>query len=117
MPTRDRQSAEMKTSLPGPKAKEMMERKERHIPRGPFNVVPTFAKEGKGALLTDVDGNRFLDLIGGIETLAVGHTPPKVEEALKEQMDRYLHPCFHIMMYEPYVALAEKAKRVDARSA
>ncbi|WP_376768416.1 4-aminobutyrate--2-oxoglutarate transaminase [Paenibacillus planticolens] len=99
---------EMKTSLPGPQAQQLLERRMASIPRGPFNTVPTFAAKGEGALLTDVDGNTFIDFAGAIGSLNVGHCPPKVVEALKAQLDRYLHPCFHVMMYEPYVALAEK---------
>ncbi|MGQ7890307.1 4-aminobutyrate--2-oxoglutarate transaminase [Paenibacillus sp. WC2504] len=99
---------DMKTSLPGPEAQKLLERRMASIPRGPFNTVPTFAAKGEGALLTDVDGNTFIDLAGAIGSLNVGHCPPKVVEALKAQLDNYLHPCFHVMMYEPYVALAEK---------
>lgn len=99
---------EMKTSLPGPEAQKLLERRMASIPRGPFNTVPTFAAKGEGALLTDVDGNTFIDFAGAIGSLNVGHCPPRVVEALKAQLDRYLHPCFHVMMYEPYVALAEK---------
>ncbi|MBA2940668.1 4-aminobutyrate--2-oxoglutarate transaminase [Paenibacillus sp. CGMCC 1.16610] len=99
---------DMKTSLPGPEAQRLLERRIASIPRGPFNTVPTFAAKGEGALLTDVDGNTFIDLAGAIGSLNVGHCPPQVVEALKAQLDNYLHPCFHVMMYEPYVALAEK---------
>ena len=98
----------MKTAIPGPQAQQLFERRMASIPRGPFNTVPTFAAKGEGALLTDVDGNTFIDFAGAIGSLNVGHCPPKVVEALKAQLDHYLHPCFHVMMYEPYVALAEK---------
>lgn len=99
---------DMKTAIPGPQAQVLLERRLASIPRGPFNTVPTFAAKGEGALLTDVDGNTFIDFAGAIGSLNVGHCPPKVVEALKSQLDQYLHPCFHVMMYEPYVALAEK---------
>jgi 4-aminobutyrate aminotransferase / (S)-3-amino-2-methylpropionate transaminase / 5-aminovalerate transaminase len=102
----------LKTSIPGPKATELLTKKERNVPRGPFNTIPTFAVEGEGALLTDVDGNTFIDLAGAIGSLNVGHCPPKVVEALKEQIDKYIHPCFHVMMYEPYVQLAEKLNEI-----
>ncbi|MZQ85687.1 4-aminobutyrate--2-oxoglutarate transaminase [Paenibacillus sp. 5J-6] len=103
---------DMKTSLPGPQAQELLKRRMASIPRGPFNTVPTFAAKGEGALLTDVDGNTFIDFAGAIGSLNVGHCPPKVVEALKAQLDNYLHPCFHVMMYEPYVALAEKLNEI-----
>ncbi|KRE47986.1 4-aminobutyrate--2-oxoglutarate transaminase [Paenibacillus sp. Soil724D2] len=101
-----------KTAIPGPQAQALLERRMASIPRGPFNTVPTFAAKGKGALLTDVDGNTFIDFAGAIGSLNVGHCPPKVVEALKAQLEQYLHPCFHVMMYEPYVALAEKLNAI-----
>lgn len=102
----------MKTTLPGPKAKELLERKNKNIPRGPFNTVYTFAKKGLGARLTDVDGNQFIDFAGAIGTLNVGHSHPRVVRAVKKQLDQYIHPCFHVMMYEPYVQLAEKLNEI-----
>ncbi|MDR6550016.1 4-aminobutyrate--2-oxoglutarate transaminase [Paenibacillus qinlingensis] len=106
--TRQTTYIEMKTAIPGPQAQKLLERRLASIPRGPFHTMATFAAKGEGALLTDVDGNTFIDLAGAIGSLNVGHCPPKVVEALKAQLDLYLHPCFHVMMYEPYVALAEK---------
>lgn len=103
---------EMRTALPGPQAQLLLERRLASIPRGPFNTVPTFAAKGAGALLTDVDGNTFIDFAGAIGSLNVGHCPPKVVEALKAQLDLYVHPSFHVMMYEPYVALAEKLNEI-----
>jgi 4-aminobutyrate aminotransferase/(S)-3-amino-2-methylpropionate transaminase len=107
-----RQFIHLQTSIPGPKATELLAKKEQHVPRGPFNTMPTFAIKGEGALLTDVDGNTFIDLAGAIGSLNVGHCPPKVVEALKKQVDQYIHPCFHVMMYEPYVQLAEKLNKI-----
>lgn len=103
---------DMKTVIPGPVAQQLLQRRMEHVPRGPFNTVPTFAAKGEGALLTDVDGNTFIDLAGAIGSLNAGHCPPKVVEALKAQLERYLHPCFHVVMYEPYVALAEKLNQI-----
>ena len=97
----------IKTAIPGPKAQALLERKEKNIPVGPFNTIKSFAERGEGALLTDVDGNTFIDFAGAIGTLNVGHCPSNVVKALHEQIDRYLHPCFHVMMYEPYIELAE----------
>lgn len=99
---------DMKYSLPGPNAQNLLEKRYQHVPAGVSNAVATFAQAGEGALLTDVDGNRFIDLAGAIGTLNVGHCPPKVVQALTEQAQRYLHPGFNVMMYEPYIVLAEK---------
>ncbi|WP_028546669.1 4-aminobutyrate--2-oxoglutarate transaminase [Paenibacillus taiwanensis] len=102
----------LKTELPGPLAQKLLLRRQEHVPQGPFNTVPTFAASGKGALLTDVDGNTFIDLAGAIGTLNAGHCPPQVVAALKDQLDKYIHPCFHVTMYEPYIALAEALNRI-----
>jgi len=102
----------IQTPIPGPNARALLEKKEKNVPRGPFTTVASFAAKGEGALLTDVDGNTFIDFAGAIGTLNAGHCPPKVVEALKAQLDKYIHPCFHVMMYEPYVALAEKLNQI-----
>jgi 4-aminobutyrate aminotransferase / (S)-3-amino-2-methylpropionate transaminase / 5-aminovalerate transaminase len=102
----------IKTTIPGPKAMALLERKEKNVPVGPFNTLKTFAEKGEGALLTDVDGNTFIDFAGAIGTLNVGHCPPAVVKALHEQIERYLHPCFHVMMYEPYIELAEMLNKI-----
>lgn len=107
-----RTSIRLQTEIPGPKARELLKRKEKNVPRGPFNTVLTFAAKGEGALLTDVDGNTFIDLAGAIGTLNAGHCPPKVVDALKDQLEQYIHPCFHVMMYEPYIRLAEKLNEI-----
>lgn len=103
---------QLKTAIPGPKAQELMALRQQHIPRGPFNTASTFAEKGEGALLTDVDGNTLIDFAGAIGTLNVGHCPPQVVQALKEQLDKYIHPCFHVVMYEPYITLAQKLNEI-----
>jgi 4-aminobutyrate aminotransferase / (S)-3-amino-2-methylpropionate transaminase / 5-aminovalerate transaminase len=103
---------QLKTEIPGPKALEILKRKEANVPKGPFNTIKTFAVKGEGALLTDVDGNTFLDFAGAIGSLNTGHCPKRVTEALHKQIDNYLHPCFHVMMYEPYIQLAEKLNQI-----
>jgi 4-aminobutyrate aminotransferase / (S)-3-amino-2-methylpropionate transaminase / 5-aminovalerate transaminase len=102
----------MKTAVPGPKAQELLKRKEQVVARGPSNTVLSFAEKGEGALLTDVDGNTYIDFAGAIGTLNVGHSPARVVQALKNQLDQYIHTCFNVMMYEPYVALAEELVRI-----
>lgn len=105
-------SIKLKTEIPGPRAKELLARKMKSVPRGPFNTLETFAFSGKGALITDVDGNIFIDFAGAIGSLNVGHCPPRVVSALHRQIDQYLHPSFHVMMYEPYIELAEQLNRI-----
>ena len=99
---------ELKTPVPGPKSRALFARREAAVPRGPYNAVPIFVKEGHGAVLTDVDGNRLLDFAGGIGCLNVGHTEEGVVKAATEQLQRLTHACFHVTPYEGYVTLAER---------
>lgn len=100
--------AQMKTEFPGDKAKALLERRQNIIPRGVSNGSPTFAESAEGALVKDVDGNTFIDFAGAIGTLNVGHSHPKVKEALKDQVDHFIHTGFNVMMYESYIELAER---------
>lgn len=87
---------------------ELIALRNQHIPQGPFNVAPVFIKDAKGAVLVDVEGKEYIDFAGGIGVNNVGHAHPKVVEAIKDQADRFIHTCFHIGMYESYVALARQ---------
>jgi 4-aminobutyrate aminotransferase/(S)-3-amino-2-methylpropionate transaminase len=89
-----------------------MERRSRHVPRGLTNLNPLFIAKAEGALLTDVEGREYIDFAGGIGVNNVGHRHPKVLAAIRDQLGLYLHPCFHVMMYEPYVALAERLNQI-----
>src|SRR6187397_1095935 len=99
---------ELKTLIPGPKSKEILERKERVV-ADPLSVfLPVVIEEGRGATLTDVDGNTFIDFTGGVGCLNVGHSHPRVVEAAQEQLAKFAHTDFTIVPYEVYVELAEK---------
>ena len=65
-------------------------------------------EKAKGAIVYDVDGRELIDFAGGIGVMNVGHSHPKVVAAIKDQAEKFTHTCFHIVMYEPYVKLAEK---------
>jgi len=84
-----------------------MQRRNAAIPRGPYHSVPIFIASGEGALLTDVDGNTFLDFAGGLGCLNVGHCAPAVVEALRDQAGQSTHSCFHVTPNVGYVQLAE----------
>jgi 4-aminobutyrate aminotransferase / (S)-3-amino-2-methylpropionate transaminase / 5-aminovalerate transaminase len=101
-------STRIKTEIPGPESKALMERRRRAVPRGAVNAMPVFIKEAHGALLTDVDGNTFIDFAGSIGAMNVGHTDPRVVEAVKEQARDLTHTAFQTAPYVPYVELAEK---------
>jgi 4-aminobutyrate aminotransferase/(S)-3-amino-2-methylpropionate transaminase len=73
------------------------ERRNRAVLRGVSNLHPLFIAKAKGALLTDVEGREYIDFAGGIGVNNVGHWHPKVLAAIREQLEAYLHPCFHVM--------------------
>src|SRR5262245_39301169 len=99
---------DLKTAIPGPRSREIAERKERVV-AGPLSLyLPVVAREGRGATLTDVDGNTFIDFTGGVGCLNVGHAHPHVTAAVQEQAARFLHTDFTIVPYEVYVELAER---------
>ena len=92
--------------------KQLMEIRMEHVPQGPFNITPIFVKRAKGALIEDVEGNEYIDFGGGIGVVNVGHCNEKVVAAIKEQADQYLHTCFHVSMYEPYIELAKQLNEI-----
>ena len=101
-------SIELRTAVPGPRSQEILARKARAV-AGPLEVsFPIIAAEARGALLTDVDGNTFIDFTGGVGCLNVGHSHPKVVAAAREQLERFAHTDFTIIPYETYVELAER---------
>lgn len=99
---------EIVSEPPGVKSRELGELRNKYVARGAYNVTPIFAAEAKGAVVKDVDGNTYIDFAGGIGVQNVGHCHPEVVEAVKQQVERFIHTCWHVVMYEPYVRLAEK---------
>jgi 4-aminobutyrate aminotransferase/(S)-3-amino-2-methylpropionate transaminase len=79
-----------------------------HVARGVAETHPIFVARAEGSRVWDVDGREYLDFIGGIGVLNVGHRHPRVVEAAKAQLDRLMHTCFQVASYEPYVALAAR---------
>jgi 4-aminobutyrate aminotransferase len=86
------------------------EERERYVPRG-IATSDFVVARADGATLWDADGNEVLDFAGGIACQNLGHNPEAVVRAVHEQVDQYLHQCFMVGMYEPYVELA---RRLDA---
>jgi len=101
-------TVELRTAVPGPISKQILDRIERSI-AAPLSIyLPLVIAEGRGAALTDVDGNTFLDFTGGVGCLNVGHSHPRVVEAAQAQLERFSHTDFTIVPYEVYVTLAER---------
>src|SRR5690348_13525099 len=99
---------QIRTEIPGPRSKALMRRRHAALPRALSHATPIFAASAAGAHVTDVDGNVYLDLAGGIGVTNVGHSQPAVVEAVKKQVDQFTHTCFSVAPYESYIALAER---------
>ena len=99
---------EIRTEIPGPRSREILARKERVVAEPLSIYLPLVIAEGRGATLTDVDGNTFIDFAGGVGCLNVGHSHPRVVEAIRDQAERFTHTDFTVVPYENYVHLAER---------
>jgi 4-aminobutyrate aminotransferase / (S)-3-amino-2-methylpropionate transaminase / 5-aminovalerate transaminase len=88
--------------------KDLQAKREKYIPKGVSNGNLNIAHTATGATVVDSDQREWIDFAGAIGTLNVGHSHPKVTEAVKAQVDKFLHPGFNVMMYEGYINLAEK---------
>ena len=96
-------------SVPGPKAKALIDRKVNAVPKTlAGNTYPLAIKRGEGAMIEDLDGNVFVDFIGGVGVLNIGYSHPEVIEAVKAQADDYFHTMLSITTHEGYIELSEK---------
>lgn len=86
----------------------LQEKRDELVSRAISNGNRHFAKEAKGATIIDIEGNEWIDFAAAIGTLNVGHSHPKVVEAVKDQVEKFTHPGFNVMMYESYIELAER---------
>lgn len=87
---------------------EIYARRQNAVPRGIGHATPISAARALNAEVWDVEGKRYVDFAGGIAVLNTGHCHPKVMAAVREQMERFTHTCFQVLLYEPYVELAER---------
>jgi 4-aminobutyrate aminotransferase / (S)-3-amino-2-methylpropionate transaminase / 5-aminovalerate transaminase len=99
---------EIRTEIPGPRSRALLERERRVIARPLIVHLPIFAERAENATITDVDGNVFVDFGGGVGVVNAGHAHPRIVEAVVEQATRFLHTDFTVVPYEPAVALAER---------
>jgi 4-aminobutyrate aminotransferase/(S)-3-amino-2-methylpropionate transaminase len=95
-------------TLPGPKAAAIIERRKHTVPNAIRCMYPCVMARAEGAVIEDVDGNLFLDWIGGVGVLNVGHTHPDLVAAVQEQASKYFHGMFNIVTHEGYIQLSEK---------
>jgi 4-aminobutyrate aminotransferase / (S)-3-amino-2-methylpropionate transaminase / 5-aminovalerate transaminase len=103
---------ELRTEIPGPRTREILARESRAVAR-PLRVhAPVVVADARGSTITDVDGNTFIDFVGGVGVMNVGHNHPRVVQAIHDQADRFLHTDFTVVAYELYVELAERLGRL-----
>lgn len=100
--------ANILTAIPGPKSQELAAKRKEIVPKGISNGCYAIADHAEGALVTDIDGNTFIDFVGAIGTVNVGHSHPRVVKAIREQAENFIHTGFNVMMYESYIELAQK---------
>lgn len=87
---------------------DLYQQKLESVPTGVFAPNKIFIEKGEGAVITDVEGKKYIDFIGGVCVLNVGHCPKEVVVAINRQIEKYLHTAFTAIMYEPYVQAAVK---------
>lgn len=99
-------------TVPGPKGAAVLARRRKAVPDAVGTVYPAVIKRGEGAMLEDVDGNYFLDWVGGVGVLNIGYSRPEVVRAVQEQAALYFHAMANIVTHEGYVRLAEKLNAI-----
>ena len=85
-----------------------MKRRNAAVVRAVYHATPVFVAKADGAVVEDVDGNRLIDFAGGIGCLNTGHRAPAVVDAVRRQLDRFLHTSINVLPYESYIAVCEK---------
>ena len=105
-------SINLKTEIPGPKSREILERRQRAVAGGLAKATDVVAARAEGVLVHDVDGNTLMDFAGGIGTLAVGHCLPAVVEAIRSQAEKLVFVCDLVATQEPYIRLAELLNQI-----
>ena len=99
-------------ALAGTSTAALLELRASEVARGVSNAHPIFVERASGARLWDIDGKEYIDFVGGIGVLNVGHAHPRVRAAVEQQLERFTHTCFQVAMYETYVRLAERLNRL-----
>lgn len=97
----------LKTAIPGPNSIAIINRRKNAMPAGLAKSTEVAIAHAEGGVVTDVDGNVLLDFAGGIGMMNIGHSNKQVVDAMKVQLDKYIHICSLVATPEPYVELAE----------
>ncbi|MGH3367083.1 MAG: aminotransferase class III-fold pyridoxal phosphate-dependent enzyme, partial [Nocardioidaceae bacterium] len=116
------QQRQLVTDIPGPRSRELLQRRGSAVASGVGAVLPVFVQAGGGGVLQDVDGNVLIDLASGIAVTGVGNAAPEVVRRVQQQAEAFTHTCFMVTQYEGYVQVCEELAAVtpgdhDKRSA
>ena len=106
------QRRELVTSIPGPRSRALLERKQAAVANGVGISLPVFTAAAGGGILLDVDGNSLIDFGSGIAVTGVGNSAPGVVDAVTAQASLFTHTCFSITGYDGYVEVAEALNRL-----
>ncbi len=96
---------------------ELLAARQNNIPRGILTAHPILVERAEGAYIWDTEGQRYLDFVGGIGVLNIGHNHPRVVAAVQEQLKRVTHTAFQVAAYEPYIELAERLNKLVGKGA
>ena len=99
---------DIKTALPGPKASGFLARDDQYVSPSYTRIYPLVCARGSGAVIEDVDGNRFLDFTAGIAVTSTGHCHPKVVAAIQDQAAKLIHMSGTDFYYRPQIDLAQR---------
>ena len=110
------------SEIPGPRSRELFDRRQRSVARGLSHTLPVFITAAGGGIAVDVDGNSLIDLGSGIAVTSVGNSAELVVTRVTEQVAQFTHTCFMVTPYEGYVEVCEQLNRLtpgdhDKRSA
>ncbi len=102
------QERRLVTEIPGPRSRELQERRLAAVASGVGSVLPVYVVAAGGGVVVDVDGNSLIDLASGIAVTSVGNSAPEVVSRVAEQVAAFTHTCFMVAPYEGYVEVAER---------
>lgn len=108
--------SEIKTELPGKKAKKIISKDTRYSSSSYIKEYPLVIERGEGSVVVDVDGNRFLDFMAGIAVNVTGYSHPKVVKAIKRQSEKFFHICSTDFYYQSFADLCERLAKIAPMS-
>jgi 4-aminobutyrate aminotransferase / (S)-3-amino-2-methylpropionate transaminase / 5-aminovalerate transaminase len=106
------QRRDLVTEIPGPRSRELFERRQRSVARGLSHTLPVFITAAGGGVVVDVDGNSLIDFGSGIAVTSVGNSADLVVSRVTEQVAQFTHTCFMVAPYEGYVEVCEQLNRL-----